>query len=434
MKVSIATAILILLVAAVFGISNQQRLTLKRENHAKLVAAASQLGISVDPSNPESPVRVSRRERESKEANTKLFAAEFIAFVKEMETMEESGGTPDEAQRQRMMEMMDRMMSLDSSQLKILITEFHAAGDIADETRMEIIGFSIMTLANDHPEAALALFIESTDLFKEDGMSERLVSSSLARWAMDDPMAAVEWVRKNSAKFPDLITDEAKQALIAGTAKQDPKLAFRLIGDLGIKEMNRSISDIVMAARTSGERTATLAALREHLATLPGGKVGNESQSAIQLFALNTAHESFAARTKWIAESNFTPEELQSYSRGLSNLDSEENGKWVEWIGENLPPDKAANDISNLVRNWTRKDYQAAGKWLNTAAEGPTKNAAVSAYAETVSEYEPATAAQWAMTLPPGQDRDLTLWKIYQNWPKDDTAAKEAFKQKHGIK
>lgn len=80
MKVSIATAILILLVAAVFGISNQQRLTLKRENHAKLVAAASQLGISVDPSNPESPVRVSRRERESKEANTKLFAAEFIAF------------------------------------------------------------------------------------------------------------------------------------------------------------------------------------------------------------------------------------------------------------------------------------------------------------------------------------------------------------------
>lgn len=115
-----------------------------------------------------------------------------------METMEESGGTPDEAQRQRMMEMMDRMMSLDSSQLKILITEFHAAGDIADETRMEIIGFSIMTLANDHPEAALALFIESTDLFKEDGMSERLVSSSLARWAMDDPMAAVEWVRKTA--------------------------------------------------------------------------------------------------------------------------------------------------------------------------------------------------------------------------------------------
>jgi hypothetical protein len=36
-------------------------------------------------------------------------------------------------------------------------------------------------------------------------------------------------------------------------------------------------------------------------------------------------------------------------------------------------------------------------------------------------------------TLPPGEDRDATLKTIYQRWPKEDPAAKEAFKQQHGI-
>jgi hypothetical protein len=36
--------------------------------------------------------------------------------------------------------------------------------------------------------------------------------------------------------------------------------------------------------------------------------------------------------------------------------------------------------------------------------------------------------------LPPGTDRDKTLKRTYQNWPESDTAAKEAFKQQHGIK
>ncbi len=436
MKISIAASILILLVAALFGVPNHQRLVAIRESHAKLVAAAAQLGVSIDSNHPDDSVRITKRERENKEADARAAATEFIAFAKEMEAMQKKGGPPDEAQQKRVMEIMDRMMALDPAQLKILIAEVRAAKDLKDEMRQGLIGFSIMTLSNDHPQAALALFTESADLFKENGMGNHVISSSLAKWAKDDPLAAVEWVKKNSAKFPDLITDDAKRGLISGAANQDPRIALKLIGELGIKEISQSINGIVHAAKTPEERTATLTALREHLATMPDEKARTEvSEKAIGRFAQSIAESGFEASTRWISESNFTPTELDSLASGLyGSVKSGETGKWIEWVGEKLPPDKADDSIRNLVNNWTRNDYQAAGTWLAAAPDGPTKNTAIRSYAEMVSEYEPTTAAQWAVTLPPGKDRDQTLKAIYRNWPKEDTAAREAFKQEHGIK
>jgi hypothetical protein len=436
MKVSIAASILILLVAALFGVPNHQRLTVMRESHAKLVATAAQIGVSIDPSHPDDPVRVTKRERENKDADAKLAAAELIAFAKEMEAIEQTGGPPDETQQNRVLEIMDRMMSLDAAQLKILIAEVRAAKELKDDTRQEIIGFSIMTFSNDHPQAALALFTESSDLLTERVISDQVVSSTLAKWAEDDPLATMEWVKKNGAKFPDLITDDAKRGLISSIAAQDPKLAFKLIGDLEIKDTRQALSMISVAATTPELRTATLSALREHLATLSDEKVKTElSDSAVRWFANNVVETGFEAGTKWVAESNLSPAELQSFAEGLSELGkNEESGQWIEWIGEKLPAKKASDRINRLVRTWTRNDYQAAGKWLTTAADGPTKNSAIRGYAETVAKVEPVTAAQWAMTLPPGTDRDKTLKNIYNNWPQDDSAAKEAFKQEHGIK
>lgn len=436
MNVSIAVSILILLVAALFGFHGHQRLVTVRESHAKLVSSASQLGISVDASRPDAPVRITKRERLNKEADAKAAAAEFIAFAREMEESRKNGDQPNESQQKRIMELMDRLMSLDSAQLKILIAEVHAAKDIKDETRRELISMSIMTFANDHPQAALTLLTESSDLYEGGWIGTHIISSSLAKWAKKDPLAALEWVRKNSEKFPDLITDDAKRGLISGTAIQDPRLAFKLIGELGIKDNSNVISRIMRTARTPEERTATLAALREHLATIPDEKARTEAgRAAIGQLAGSVLQENFDNASKWIASSKLTPKELESFADGLPHSSkTSESGQWIEWIGQNLPPDKAAEKIDNLVRNWTRNDYQAAGKWLTTAPDGSTKNTAIRSYALTVSRYEPETAAQWALTLPPGKNRDETLRNIYHNWPGGDSAAKAAFAKEHGIK
>ncbi len=436
MRISIAISILILLVAALFGIPAHQRLNTIRTNHAKLVAEAAELGISIDPKHPAAAVRSTKRPREDKLAVAKKFAAELISFAKEMESRESQSTPPDEAQQKRGTLIMEQIMALDAAQLKLLVAEFRAAKDLKEETRQELISFALMTLANDHPQAALQLFVETPELTGDRSMSNHLVPSTLAKLAREDPLAAVDWLKKNANKVPDSDSDGIKNGLIAGVAASDTKLAFKLIGELGLKETWQAVNSIIRAAKTPADQTATLIALREHLAGIPDEKARKEfAERAINRFADTIAEAGFEAGTKWIAESKLTPTELGIIARGLQgSVKSAESGRWIEWIGEKLPANEAGGAINRLVRDWTRNDYQAAGKWLNDATPGPAKNAAVSSYAETLAEYEPASAAQWALTLPPGTDRDKTLKRIYQNWPESDSAAKEAFKHQHGIK
>ena len=181
----------------------------------------------------------------------------------------------------------------------------------------------------------------------------------------------------------------------------------------------------------------TLSAIREHLATLTDDNSHSEIRDHIMdSLSSIVAKQDFNSASKWIATAGFSPVELENFAGSLSYslLKNSEKGLWIDWMGKTLPPNKAEDQIRKMVTNWTQNDYQAAGKWLTTAPEGSTKNTAIRSYAETVSQFEPQTAAQWALTLPPGKERNQTLKSIYNNWPKDDSAAKETFKQEHGIK
>lgn len=436
MKISTALAVLILALAAGLGWRGHHQLASIRESHAKLIAEAATLGISPDPANPTERVLVTKHaEREDKQAAAKLAAAQFIAFAKKMETLKKTGERPDEAMQKRIMEIMDLMMSLDASQLKTLIAEVRAAGDLKDDTRQELIAFSIMTMANDHPQAALALFTESSDLFKDGGMGNHVVSMALGRWAKDDPLGALDWVRKNGEKFPDLVTEDTKRAFISGVAAQDPKLALQLVGELKLKEATHAFSSIAATAKTPEQRSATLAALREHAATLTNPEERETlAEAAVKTLGFSVAKDGFQAGSQWISNAGFTPKEFDDISGSLTDfVNPAETGQWIEWLGEKLPAEKAEYRIGGMVQNWTRNDYRAAGTWLANAPDGPTKQAAVRSYAETVAPYDPETAAQWALTLPAGEKRAQTLLRIHQQWPKDDSAGAEAFAKEHGI-
>ena len=228
-------------------------------------------------------------------------------------------------------------------------------------------------------------------------------------------MAALKWVRENATKFPDLVTDRAKESMLEGMATHDPKLAFTLVGELGLKDTWQALCKISYSSKTSEGRTATLAALRDYLANRPK----DQGQSdLIGRFTSGIASEGFAPASQWFAGANFTPAELETVADSLSySIKPDETSQWIDWIGEKLPVEKAAGPISNIVSRWTERDYQAAGKWLASTPASPTKNAAIRSYAQTVSALDPATATQWAMTLPPGPDRDATLKHIQDHSP-----------------
>ncbi len=275
MKISIALSLLILGIGSVLGWQERQRHATVRASHDQLVAEAAQCGITLDRTQTEHGMRKTKceREREKNQVDIKNVSAEFIAFAKELQAMRKKGGMPDKAMQEKSLKFADSVMSLNIAELKLLIAEVRANQDLKQEPLHELINFSIMTLANDHPQAALALLTESPEFLKGNGMGKHVMSSSLAKWAKDDPAAALEWVRANSAKFPALVNGQAKCAMISGTAVNDPKLAFKLIAELGLKDGDEAIRGIATAAKTPEERTATLATLLVHLATLPEGEM-----------------------------------------------------------------------------------------------------------------------------------------------------------------
>ena len=63
-------------------------------------------------------------------------------------------------------------------------------------------------------------------------MERWMISSALTKWASKDPLAALDWIRQNSENHPELVSEDAKEAVVAGAAATDPALAFRLLAEL----------------------------------------------------------------------------------------------------------------------------------------------------------------------------------------------------------
>lgn len=414
MKASFALAFLILAAAALLGWKQQGRLAAVRETRLQVMAEARALGLEPDAvlaaGNAPLPSKLGRMDSADKAAAATAFAKELIAFAKEMKAMEKSGVQPDEGMQARAMETLGRLLDFDASQIKQVIAELKASTEIDDKTRGEIIAFSVMMMANDHPEAALAIFTGTSDLKEMQGMGDHIVSAALGKWAEKDPLGALEWIRENSGKHADLVTADAKAAVIAGAAKQDPKLAIRLLDELAPapEDRGRIATGLATPARTPEERNGLIAALRE------GGDPKRELlHSVLGTMAHQVTSENFDESQEWIATAKLSETEMAEFARNIAPWQTKDDtGKWIEWMADKLPPAQLEEKRDQMVTQWTRQDFKAAGDWINGSPEGPTKVAAVKSFARTVAPYEPETAVQWANTLPAGQEREDLLRQI----------------------
>jgi len=418
MKASLLISALILAVSGLLGWKQHGQLVSVRESHRLVEEEARALGL--DPNalltagKPPLPTKSGREDPAAKIAAAKSFAKELIDFAKKMKEREKSGEPPDEKFQKEVMETLSRFMELNPAQIKAVIEEFKASQDLDDETRRGIVGFAIMMLANDQPEAAIAIYTESSDMKGLEDMGSHVITSAIGKWAEKDPLAAMEWVRKNSEKHAKLITEDTKAAILAGAAKQDPKLALGMVNDLGLKESRQVANGLVRSARSAEERTALLQTLR-----------ADKSQSEVAKSTLSAlggqlTNEGFEASQAWLSSANLSKDETVSIAQGISSWQSgADSGKWIEWMDGKVPDDILKAKTDDMVQQWTRNDYKAAGEWIGTLQDGTAKNSAIRSFATTVAPYEPEAAEQWANSLPEGKERDQLLETIRKTKKKD---------------
>ncbi len=435
MKISIALSVLILAIGLTIGFLHQKQLATLGADRDELAAKAVAMGLSTDLPDSSGNPKITKRQREDRENRIRAVVADVAAYSREMEAWEENGGNPDSALEKRAFDILSQLESLDSDQLKTLIAGLKNDPTLTEKTRRYMIGISLISLAERYPKDALALFAGPADLMSDDDLSKKAVSSALEKWAQDDPRAALKWLQENSQKHPELIDDDTASSVLAGAAQNDPKLAFKLMGELAPDDASESVKVIAEAAKTPEQRSATLAAFREYLATVEDSSERDDLRGeALGGLARTIEGENFDSVASWVADQKLTPEENDRFVAGLSyDTTLTETGKWIDWMAKTFPPEKLGKHAGDLVGQWTQQDYQAAGKWLAAEPDGPAKSASVRSYAVTVAEYEPQIATQWALTLPAGEERNATLKSIYENWPKSDAAAAAAFAAQYGI-
>jgi hypothetical protein len=380
--------------------------------------------------------RLTKRQREQQESQTIAIAAEWIALSKEIETFEKSGNRPDLALNQRFETLLARLATLDAARCKRIIAEVRASRDISEVSQRRIIAGSILAIAGQDPGTALALFLESSEVLGKDEDGQDAMTSALSNLAVSNPQKAVEWIHKNGGTYDAIADVDTHREVIASIAGSDPKLAFKLLGSLHLEDSTEMLQAIIGTAEDAPEkRAAILTELRGHLASLSSDTEREKLRGeAFEEFARNLGEENLDSVSQWIAVSNFAPEEKSSFAGGLSYYATgKDTGRWIEWMAANLPLASLSEPVQELVGEWTRQDYQAAGNWLAAAPESPAKHTAVLAYAEAVAEYEPHVAGQWAMTLPAGPVRQEAIKVIYQNWPGSDPVGAAAFAREHGL-
>lgn len=418
-----------------WGVREERVFAKVREQHRLVLLEARALEISPGRPAEESAAARSKRQREDSIRGTKEFASKLISFAKEMEEAEKNGQEQGSGMQRRVIEMLDQLLSLKSDELRILIGELRGRTDLKDDMRKGMIGFCIMSLSQDHPEKALEIFTESSDLLADNGMSEHVLSSALTEWAKDRPLAAVEWMKKNAARFPDLINDDSKRAVVSGAASKDFALAFQLAAELKLSGNDDSLLPIMArAAGTPEKQKELLAAIRKQAAGMADGSEAAEFvQKGVASLFSQVSQSGFGSTMDWLKSTNLSEQETNGIAVDIEYQRTRaDTGKWLDWIGGRNESTVSQDVTRRLVRDWTRNDYKAAGEWLAAAPAGSNKEAAVMSYAETVAPYDPEVAAQWAATLN-GNKKDETLKRIHSALQNKDKAAAEDFAKRHGL-
>jgi hypothetical protein len=436
MKLPIAVTIAIVAAASLWGLHEERLLVALREEHRKTAQEAASIGVSTDLTRTFTPTKGSLRQREHSILKAREFANELVGFANEMKALEDSGEEPDAAMKRRLIEMLDTILSFKGAELKALIGEIRNHADLDDETRKNLISFSIMLLANEHPQAALAIFTESADLMEGNPMGSHVISSALTRWAQEQPLEAVEWIKSNSAKHRDLVTMDAKQSAIAGAAQSGYGLAFQLAGEIEVPLTDGTVlHSMAGSATTTEKRSEFLSALRQNAALQSDRQAGDQLlKSGTDALFRQLAKDGYAQSVEWLESAKLAPEERAAFIGSLDyHTTKADTGKWLDWISTHGGNDESVERTTNeLVGNWTRNDYRAAGEWLAKAPSGPLRNAAVIAYVQTVAPYDTEVAVRWADTLP-ADHRSKAIHGIHSSLGQRDQDAAAKFAKQHGL-
>lgn len=398
MKRSLILCAVIIIATALLGWREKQQISSAKETNASLVRKAAEIPAN-DTRSPEFSEQ--RKEDFALKEKVKTLGRDFFALYRE--APENPGAAFSEERLKTEAELKSRLGELDPAGIRLFMEECNNDPELNVQIRQALNNFVQKVFIQGYP-------IEMA----------RMMSQSPAQFGIGDARIYDQFsylVYYYSGENPDLRT------------------VFNCLSEAPPEFQSKYIGQSTKYATDSPLRRAELLEEMRNFAATPEQKELVKGQLSDIVFGRPDARGSFIELSDWIASANLSSDELVAATRNMqNNVRVGETGQWLDWLANSEVTDEVSRERAfELASRWTEQDYQAAGKWLNTAPDSPEKSAFASAYTIKSYPYDPEGAMQWIQTLPQGPDRVKTLEIIYQAMPKDSDAAK-AFASEFGLK
>jgi len=448
MGYSIAVSVLILAGGSAIAWRDHLRLVKERASLAQVIAQTQNQGPR------EATARMAdqtKHMREARPAVPDVDIADVVAVAQESEACRKAGKMKDEVARKRDSDLFNQIRALNKAQLIRFIAGLQSAKDLTEDQKRWYFASSLNCFANQDAEGALAILADCPSLLGNSEVIAQTVSILLGKRAAQDPLAAVEWLRKLQADHPEIETRLARRDIIVKTAAKYPDLALKLLHDLDYPKdpvsRGQIIGMIAEAPQSDDARLATLAAMREYVRT-EGDTDELKSLKAVTIsrIASAVAKNGFDSSAKWLSRANLDDAELWRFVTSVGEYDSTkgDTGRWLNLIAEKFPYGSLSErkivekDWRQMVwrsaNDWGLHDSPAVGKWLATLPPGELHEECTCGFAWSLAEDYPDTAAQWFKTLKDQEHGREMLRKVYTKLLAAHPDAAAVFAERHGLK
>jgi hypothetical protein len=437
------------LAAAIFigtGWRNHQHLTAARSENARLAATARELGIQLDErsgaalaiATPRETTRHRLREDATgRDDRLRGFATRVAAVLAELEALS-LGGQPGDADFQKRLHgLIHELQGMPPEDLRALVAIFSSHPGIKDDARDNLAIFTIRTLADRHPQAALEMALDPASPLRGNEQLTNLIGHALERWAGENPAAALRWFEQHPEHHGDQDGEAYRSQLVAGVARIDPAHAFELIDRLGLKDLG-AVGRMI-ANRGGGDdlgRDQVLTAMRAHLAKSPAGDEAAVLRTHViaGLAQQATQNDGATAAIRWLDRAALAPEELAAVaSRSAQLATPGHRREWLDWFASLEEPNARETGVRTMLHQWTPQDPAAAETWTRQQPPGPARDTAHEVLAGAMMKQDPARAMRHAEQLPPGQSRSANIRLILSEWQARDPEAANAYARAQGL-
>jgi hypothetical protein len=375
------------------GTWNQRRLNTLQHTFSEVMAEASRAGVSTSSSSR--PTRSALRDKEDSEVQRAIAACRAAAVTTGSELDEKVRGIAEK---------------LSTNRLRELVLAISQDATLTPAQRSKIVGFLMEYAAYKAPEMVVELAMTHPEILTKD--TNYSVVSSLEGIAEVDLERALGLAVKLTQASPQLFGSWGN--LGDEVAKLPPQRVFGWFLEIGQIPNSWTLDPYFASAKTPEQQAEKVAALRQYLTKLETAAQKKEVLSgALHSFGEAAAASGFESAKAALDLPDLRAEEMQDFLRGCFNGDTRgELGSWITRAMEKFPNEEEKMNTTGVFYNWASSDYQSSGKWLSSLPAGPLRDSFVKSYILGVMRVDPEVATQWALTLPPGKDRENSLHHI----------------------